>query len=101
MHRVDVGTDRLDRERLALRRDVALDVLRADPVERLAGKERSDVVAEVGGNRQPVRLAPSLQLEPLAELAPRLLHRHSLAIGRRTRSLELSHPAQHTLGLRR
>jgi hypothetical protein len=93
MHRVDVVADRLDRERLALHRDVALDVLRTDPVEGLAGEERRDVIAQIGGHRQPVRLAPALQLEPLAELPPGVLHRHPLAIRRRARTLDLPHPA--------
>ena len=100
VHRVDVVADRLDRERPALRGHVALDVLRPHPVERLAGEERRDVVAQIGGDRQPVRLAPALQLEPLAELAARLLHRDPLGVRRRARRVDLAHPAQHSLGLR-
>jgi hypothetical protein len=45
VNRVEVVADRLDRQRLALDGDVALDVARLDPGELAAGEERDDVVA--------------------------------------------------------
>ncbi len=100
MHRVHVVADRLDRERLALRSHVALDVFRPNPIQRLAAEERRDVVSEVRRDSQSVRLAPAFQLEALAELASRLLDRHSPAVWRRPRRVDLAHPPQHALGLR-
>jgi hypothetical protein len=69
VHGVDVVADRLDRERPSLRRDVSLDVLGPHAVDRLAGEERCDVVPQIRRDGEPVRLAPALQLESLAELS--------------------------------
>src|SRR6185437_8886148 len=46
-----------------------------------------------------MRLAPALQLEPLAELGAGLLHRHALPVRSRPRRVDLPHPAKHFLGL--
>ena len=79
--------------------DVALDVLGPDTVERLAGEERRDVVPQVRCDGEPVRLAPALQLEPLAELGAGVLHRDALGARRRARRVDFAQPPQHLLGL--
>ena len=99
VHGVDVVADRLDGKRLALGGDVALDVLRPDAIECLAGEERCDVISQVRGHGQPMGLPPALELQPLAELVSGPLHRHALA-RRRTRTVELAHPAERPFGLR-
>ena len=98
VHGVDVVADRLDGKRLALGGDVAFDVLRPDPVKRLAGKERCDVVSQVRGHGQPMGLPPALEFQPLAELVPGPLHRHALARSR-AGSIELAHAAERPFSL--
>ena len=99
MHRVDVIPDRLDSQRPALRRHVALDVRRPDAIEGLADEERSDVIAQIGRHREPVGLAPPFELQALAELSPGLLHRQPLGVGSRRWAVELPHAPQRALGL--
>jgi hypothetical protein len=98
--RDDVVADRLDRKGALLDRDVALDVVGRDPVERALAEERHDVVAQVRSDGQPMGLLAALELKPAAELGAALFDRHAPAARDSARRLDLADLAQRLLGLR-
>jgi hypothetical protein len=100
MHRAAVVADRLDGERPLLDRDVALDVVGRDSVDRSLAEEGLDVVAQVRRNRQAVRLLAAFELKLAAELGAGLGHRRPPAACDRAWRLDLADPAQRLLGLR-
>jgi hypothetical protein len=70
--------------------DVALDVVGRDPVERAVAEERHDVVSQVRGDGQPVRLLAAFELKSAAQLGAGLFHGHPPAARDPPRGFDLA-----------